>query len=124
MNASKTNSLLVAMACGLCVTAAVAADEFVPEPALTRAEVLADLEVWQLAGMPAFVQGDTLNADIEMILMGRGGPEGPGAVFSIGNLTVRTTLERGQFVVVGENAVQSGGLEGPVFYIVYWPANE
>ena len=65
MNASKTNSLLVAMACGLGVTAAVAADEFVPAPSLTRAEVLADLEVWQLAGMPGFVQGDNVDGNLE-----------------------------------------------------------
>ena len=64
MNASKTNSLLVAMACGLCVTAAAAADEFVPAPALARAEVLADLEVWQLAGMPAFVHGDNVDGNM------------------------------------------------------------
>jgi len=64
MNASKTNSLLVTMACSLCVTAAVAADEFVPAPALTRAEVLADLEVWQVAGMPAFVQGDNVDGNM------------------------------------------------------------
>ena len=73
----------------------------------------------------AYVQGDTLNADIRMILQARvGGPAGPAPTSSIGNLTVRTTLGRGQFVVVGENAAQGGGLDGPVFYIVHWPANE
>ena len=72
------------------------------------------------------MQGDTLNARHRNDFAWRASaaPQGPGAATSIGNLTVRTTLERGQFVVVGENAVQSGGLEGPVFYIVYWPANE
>ena len=52
------------------------------------------------------------------------GPASPAPPTSIGNLTVRTTLGRGQFVVIGENAMQGGGLDGPVFYIVHWPENE
>jgi hypothetical protein len=72
----------------------------------------------------AYVQSDTLNADIRMVLQGVVGPAGPAADSSIGNLSVRTTLGRGQFVVVGENAVRGGGLDGPVFYIVHWPPNE
>jgi hypothetical protein len=43
--------------------------------------------------------------------------------FHIGTLTVRTALQRGEFVVLGESAVQAPNLEGPVFYIVHW-ANE
>lgn len=73
----------------------------------------------------AYVQGDTLNGEIRMTLQARvGGPASPAPPISIGNLTVRTTLGRGQFVVVGENAMQGGGLDGPVFYIVHWPENE
>jgi hypothetical protein len=61
MTALKTTSLLVATLCSAYITAASAADAdapFVPTSLLTRAEVLADLEVWQLAGMPAFTRGD------------------------------------------------------------------
>jgi len=62
MNALKTTSLLVATLCSAYVTAASAGDTdpvFATTSQLTRAEVLADLEVWQLAGMPAFTRGDT-----------------------------------------------------------------
>jgi hypothetical protein len=40
----------------------------------------------------------------------------------IGSLDVRTSLRRGEFVVLGESHVQfgAGGGEGPVFYIVHW----
>jgi hypothetical protein len=58
MNALKTTSLLVATLCSAYVTVARAADATAPAPQLTRAEVLADLEVWQLAGMPAVTRGD------------------------------------------------------------------
>ena len=63
MTALKTTSLLVAALCGAYVTAASAADADVPAAPLTRAEVLADLEVWQLAGMPGLARGD---ADTEL----------------------------------------------------------
>jgi Domain of unknown function (DUF4148) len=61
MTALKTTSLLVAALCSAYVTAASAADAdppFVPTSQLTRAEVLADLEAWQRAGMPTFTRGD------------------------------------------------------------------
>jgi hypothetical protein len=70
----------------------------------------------------AYVQGNALNATIEMELRGRT-PAPTNDEFHIGTLEVRTTLQRGEFVVLGESAVQGGGLEGPVFYIVHW-ANE
>jgi len=63
MTASKTTSRLVATLCAACVTAASAADAATPAAPLTRAEVLADLEVWQLAGMPGLARGDA-DADL------------------------------------------------------------
>jgi len=63
MTASKTTSRLVATLCAACVTAASAADAAAPAAPLTRAEVLADLEVWQLAGMPGLARGD---ADMDL----------------------------------------------------------
>jgi hypothetical protein len=57
MTALKTTSLLVATLCSAFVTAASAADAVATAP-LTRAEVLADLEVWMLAGMPSFALGE------------------------------------------------------------------
>ena len=84
----------------------------------------------------AFAQGNALNASIEMDLRGSIAPRDTtpitvvpappapeGSDFHIGTLKVRTALQRGEFVVLGESAVQRGGLDGPVFYIVHW-ANE
>jgi hypothetical protein len=73
----------------------------------------------------AYVQGDALNASIKMDLRTRtaGEPPSGGEEFHVGTLEVRTPLQRGEFVVLGESAVQGGGLDGPVFYVVHW-ANE
>ena len=74
----------------------------------------------------AHVQGDTLNAQISMELIGIAPP--PIGVFNGGELDLRATLRRGEFVVLGESYFQSGAIEpgpgpvidGPVFYIVHW----
>jgi hypothetical protein len=61
MTALKTTSLLVAALCSAFVTAASAGDTdpaYVATSMLTRAEVRADLEAWQRAGMPTFTRGD------------------------------------------------------------------
>jgi hypothetical protein len=62
---------------------------------------------------------DTLNAAISLELMGPGPPGTFGNV-KIGSLSLRTTLRRGEFVVLGESHVQVGENNGPVFYIVHW----
>jgi hypothetical protein len=67
----------------------------------------------------AYVQGDTLNAAISLELMGPG-PPGTFGNTRIGSLSLRTSLERGEFVVLGESHVQVGEDNGPVFYIVHW----
>ena len=65
------------------------------------------------------IQGDALNADISMELTGNV-PNTSGNS-RISNLSVRTSLRRGEFVVLGESYVRfAGGDEGPVFYIVHW----
>ena len=67
-----------------------------------------------------FVQGDTLNARIEMMLTStapRGAPEG----FSPNRVEVGTSLRRGEFVVLGQSELVGGGFDGPVFFIVHWP---
>ena len=64
-----------------------------------------------------FVQGDTLNARIEMLLTSTT-PEG----FSPNRVAVGTSLRRGEFVVLGQSELVGGGLDGPVFFIVHWPA--
>ena len=78
----------------------------------------------EVNGMPmsvaqvAHVQGDTLNANLNIKLQG---PPTPIGQFAIGGeLDLRTTLKRGEFVVLGENQLQGGGLDGLVFYIVHW----
>ena len=74
----------------------------------------------------AHVQGDTLSAEISLQLMGIAPP--PIGVFNGGEIDLRATLRRGEFVVLGESYFQSGAIEpgpepviqGPVFYIVHW----
>jgi len=70
----------------------------------------------------AFAQGDNLNAAIGVNLQGVGGSEGPNARFAIGSIRVQTALKRGEFVVLGQSELKSG-FDGPVFFIVHWPAN-
>ena len=62
-----------------------------------------------------FVQGDALNAELDLVLPWL--PDGP-----ITTLTVKTSLRRGEFVVLGESEIIGGGVDGPVFFIVHWPA--
>jgi hypothetical protein len=72
------------------------------------------------AEQTAHVQADTLNAEIRMTLA------------PVGRLEVRTSLKRGEFVVLGESTQQSSqqgqqgsqegvGFDGTLFYIVHWP---
>jgi hypothetical protein len=70
----------------------------------------------------AHVQGDTLNAEISMVLSGHALSDAPPPIGNVrfGSLSLRTTLGRGEFVVLGESHVQAGGIDGPVFYIVRW----
>jgi hypothetical protein len=69
----------------------------------------------EVAGTPlsvrqeAHVQGDTLNAEIRIV------------VSPIGELEVTTPLKRGEFVVLGDSTQQGGGVDGTFFYIVHWP---
>jgi hypothetical protein len=63
-----------------------------------------------------FVQGDTLNARIEMMLTSTT-PEGPAP----NQVSVGTSLRRGEFIVLGQSELVGGGLDGPVFFIVHWP---
>lgn len=66
----------------------------------------------------AFVQGETLNARIEMQLQRPAEEPGPP---NIGGVEVRTTLRRGEFVVLGQSELVGGGRDGPIFFIVHWP---
>jgi hypothetical protein len=68
----------------------------------------------------AHVQGDALNAYMKIHVEGKLPADDP---FDIGDLTIQTTLQRGEFVVLGENRMQASGADGPVFYIVHWAAN-
>ena len=73
----------------------------------------------------AYVQGDTLNAEISMELSsGRrsSAADRSGGIPDWQRRACVRRLRRGEFVVLGESHVQSArhGLEGPVFYIVHW----
>jgi hypothetical protein len=84
------------------------------------------LEVEQMA----HVQGDTLNAHVVLKLSP---PLVPSAEIrnevgevtfpgdAVGEIAVRTSLKRGEFVVLGESTQQGNGLDGTIFYIVHWP---
>jgi hypothetical protein len=66
----------------------------------------------------AFVQGETLTAQIAMNL--EGGALLP--VSHVGKLSLRTSIRRGEFVVLGASEVRGfDNLDGLVFYIVHWP---
>jgi hypothetical protein len=79
-------------------------------------------------GMPfsvhqtAIAQGETLNANIRMELAG-GLLQDPRSQFN-SELEVRTTVKRGEFVVLGESTLRGGGFDGTVFYIVHWPEDQ
>jgi hypothetical protein len=75
----------------------------------------AALEVQQTA----FVQGDTLNATIQLFLPGRKSEQGQEP--NLGGVEVRTGLRRGEFVVLGQSDLWLGDINGPVFFIVHWP---
>jgi hypothetical protein len=86
-----------------------------------------------------YVQGDALNAEIEMNLEGstpaQPAPNLPpiGVGFHIGSVSVRTALRRDEFVVLGQSELVGAGADGvvlsqsalgadgPVFFIVHWP---
>jgi hypothetical protein len=67
-----------------------------------------------IVNQTAHVQGDTLNADIEITL--HYDPEGIAS-----GVDVQTSLGRGEFVVLGENTQWAGDIQGTLFYIVHWP---
>jgi hypothetical protein len=86
-----------------------------------------------------YVQGNSLNAEIEMNLEGSAraqpAPNLPpiGVGFHIGSVSVRTALRRDEFVVLGQSELVGAGADGvvlsqsalgadgPVFFIVHWP---
>lgn len=67
----------------------------------------------------ANVQRDMLNAYMRMQLEVDNPKPGDSRV-TVGEVELRTTLKRGEFVVLGESQAQIGTLDGPVFYIVHW----
>lgn len=91
----------------------------------TAAVVSESGQVGGVQGMPlrveqrAHVQGDTLNAAINVSLVQpvTWDPRPQ----EIGELDVRTSLKRGEFVVLGEGSQQISGADGTLFYIVHWP---
>ena len=94
----------------------------------TAAVVSESGQVGGVQGMPlrveqrAHVQGDTLNADIDVrLLQPVTWDQRPQEV---GKLEVRTSLKRGEFIVLGEGSQQINGNNGTLFYIVHWPENE
>jgi len=70
-------------------------------------------------GQQTYVQGDSLNAKISMELHNVG--QLPRETNVHGEITVQTTLRRGEFVVLGQSEIIGGGVDGPVFFIVSWP---
>jgi hypothetical protein len=73
----------------------------------------------------AYVQGQSLSANIGIKLSMRRDPTAfaPPEI-EVGELEVRATVERGEFLVLGESTQDGNGLVGTLFYIVHWPENE
>lgn len=71
------------------------------------------LSVWQTT----YAQGTALNADIH-IEFAYGRPMHPDSQ----TVELKTTLEAGDVVVLGENTIDGAELNGTMFYIVNWPA--
>jgi hypothetical protein len=42
----------------------------------------------------------------------------------VGNINLNVTLERGEFLVLGESTVRTFQLDGTLFYVAHWPASE
>jgi hypothetical protein len=87
----------------------------------------------------AYVQDDTLNADLNIALrvnyqatveyVQEDGSPAQRVVRTFENtgITINMSMQRGEFVVVGENTVSNDfveklGIDGTIFYIVHWPA--
>jgi hypothetical protein len=99
----------------------------------TAAVVSESGQLGGVEGMPltvyqrAHVQGDTLNAELKVQLSGV--VPWDNSPRQVGQLDVRTSLERGEFVVLGEGThripwpptYQGGRSDGTLFYIVHWP---
>jgi hypothetical protein len=71
----------------------------------------------------AHAQGDTLNAYMQIHAQGTRENQAPGPPrFSFGEIELRTSLRRGEFVVLGESQFDGAGTEidGVVYYIVHW----
>lgn len=80
-----------------------------------------------------FVEGDTASAELKLRFV-QSGPRltapqpGPGQTTTFlavqkpyeGGLELNVTLDRGEFLVLGENTVRAMGLEGTLFYVVHW----
>ena len=86
----------------------------------------------------AYVQGETLNTQLSIsfffeVPTGQAQSPDGGNVFQATRrerqqVTLSTSLERDEFVVVGENTIgqntiNQGELHGTIFYIVHWPAD-
>lgn len=96
----------------------------------------------QLSGEPlniqqlAYVQPSVLNVELrinfEYVLRGAtstdngqtNGPRAMGWRIPPQGVFLQTSLEPNEFVVVGENTIRDGGIDGTVFYIVQWAVAE
>jgi hypothetical protein len=73
----------------------------------------------------AYVQGDTATAEIEMRLrIVQLAVYANGPMVQEPELTLNVTLQRGEFLVLGESTVRTDDLDGTLFYIVHWPEGD
>jgi hypothetical protein len=80
-----------------------------------------------------YVQGQTASAEIEVNYVERTVPvmrqEQNQPIFTTfspyeGKIALNVSLERGEFLVLGESTVRNQQLNGTLFYIVHWPAEQ
>jgi hypothetical protein len=85
------------------------------------------------AAQSIYVRGQTASAGIRLRFVEPRPvplrvPDQPGFLQTIpdpyvGNISLNVTLERGEFLVLGESTVRTFQLNGTLFYVAHWPAN-
>jgi hypothetical protein len=79
-----------------------------------------------------YVEGQTASAEIELNYVERTVPPQPEQnqpIFTTfspyqGRIELNVSLERGEFLVLGESTVRNQQLNGTLFYIVHWPTEQ
>lgn len=75
------------------------------------------LSIWQRT----YVQGSTLNAEVSVAFRYVRNVTAERSGLQTQRVELKTTIGAGEFVVLSENTIDNGELDGTLFYIVHWP---